>query len=83
MEQMLQHFLAVEVVDLLQVHQHSKDAAAGEEVDLQLLDGQDCQLLKHQQWKHYTSQVVVVEAVETITALEAVLVVLFTMQHFR
>jgi hypothetical protein len=40
-------------------------------VDLQSLDGQDRQLLEHQQWKHYTSLVVGVAEVEHFTVAVA------------
>jgi len=75
--------LVVAVVDQLLKVLHLLLPVAMAAVDLQSLDGQDRQLPKHQQWKHCMSQEAVAVLAETITVLEAVLVVLFTMQHFR
>jgi hypothetical protein len=75
--------LAVVVVDQHLKVLHLLLPAVMVVADLQLSDGQDRPLPKHQQWKHYTSLEVEVVAAETITALEAVQVVMFTTQQCR
>jgi hypothetical protein len=73
--------LVVEVVDQHLKVLHLLLPAAMAAVDLQSLDGQDRQLLDHQQWKHCMSQVAEAVEAETFTVLEAVLVVLFITQQ--
>jgi hypothetical protein len=79
----LWHFLVAVGADQHLKVLHLLLPAAMAVVDLQSLDGQDQQLLEHQQWKHYTLLVVAVAVAEHIIVVAAVQADLSTTQHFR